>query len=137
MFSGTVKTGIGRAVAEMSRPGGIKDWESLTGLRVIPGTLNLKLTDPFDLSLLKYLSFSKMGWSFDPATQGFDYKGDIGMHYSSVTIADKYQGILVFFTWVPGLNRHAELISDVHLRTKLVLENGDDVSFTLFEECRY
>ncbi len=79
-FSGTVKTGIGGAAVEMSMHGDLKVWETLTGLSVIPGTLNLRLLKPFDLSLLEYLSFSKIGWDFDPSTQGFDFKGDVGMH---------------------------------------------------------
>lgn len=90
LFKGTVKTGIGGAVFEMSNPGDLEAWETLTGLRVIPGTLNLQLTKPFNLSLLRYQSFSKIGWDFDPVTQGFDFKGDIGMYYNRIIIAGKY-----------------------------------------------
>ena len=134
LFKGTVKTGIGGAVVEMSKPGGLEDWEKLTGLRIIPGTLNLQLTKPFDLSLLRYSSFSKIGWEFDPTTQGFDFNGNIGMYYSRIIIASMYYGILVFWTWVPDLNMHAELISQVHLRTTLGLEDGDIVAFSLHND---
>jgi len=132
LFKGIVKTGIGKAVLEMSKSSELDEWETLTGMRVIPGTLNLQLTKPFDLSLLRYLSFSKIGWDFDPATQGFDFKGDIGMYYNRIIIAGKYRGILVFWTWVPELDTHAELISQVHLRTTLGLEDGDIVDFSLY-----
>ena len=131
LFSGTVKTGRGGAVVEMSKPNELEEWKKLVGLRVIPGTLNLHLTKPFDLSLLKYLSFSKIGWNFDPATQGFNFKGDIGMYYHRVIISGEYPGILVFWTWVPELSTHAELISSVHLRTTIGLKDGDSVSFSL------
>lgn len=131
IFQGTVKPGRGGAVAEMSKPGGLEEWETLTGLIVIPGTLNLQLAAPFDLSILKYLSFSKISWDFDPTSQGLDFTGDIGMYYSRITIADSYPGIIAFWTWVPELNKHAELISSVHLRTTMGLEDGDTVYFSL------
>jgi CTP-dependent riboflavin kinase len=133
-FTGRVKTGIGEAVFEMSKPGDLEGWEALTGLRVIPGTLNLQLTEPFDLSLLRYLSFSEIGWNFDPTTQGFDFKGDVGMHYNRVIIAGKYQGILALWTWVPEPNMHAELISPVHIRTTLGIEDGDIIKFSLYAD---
>ena len=131
LFKGTVKTGIGKAVFEMSNPGDFEKWETLTGLRVIPGTLNLQLPKPFNLSLLRYLSFSEIGWDFDPVTQAFDFKGDIGMYYDRIIIAGKYQGIHVFWTWVPEINTHAELTSQVHLRRALGIEDGDIVKFSL------
>ncbi len=131
LFRGIVKTGIGEATIEMSKPSELDDWEKLTGLRVIPGTLNLHLEKPFDLSLLKYMSFSKIGWEFDPSTQGSDFKGDIGMHYHRIIIVGKYPGILAFWTWSHNLGTHAELISSIHLRTAIGLEDGDSVDFSL------
>ncbi len=131
-FSWIVKTGISVAAVEMAMFGHLKVWETLTGLRVIPGTLNLSLLKPFDLSLLKYLSFSKVGWDFDPSTQGFDFNGDIGMHYGLITIAGKYSGALVFWSWVPELSTRPELISQVHLRSTMGLKDGDTVEFSLF-----
>jgi hypothetical protein len=68
-YTGIVKQGIGGASIEMPRNGGMDDWERLTGLRLIPGTLNIELPEPFDLSLLDYLSFAEIGWDFDPASQ--------------------------------------------------------------------
>jgi CTP-dependent riboflavin kinase len=129
MYSGKVKTGIGGATVEMSKPEDLEKWERLTGLSVIPGTLNFQLTTPFDLSLLRCLNFSSVGWSFDPASQGHDFKGDIGVYYSRITIEDNYPGILAFWTWALDLNRHAELISPVHLRTAMGLADGDMVHF--------
>ncbi len=75
LFSGFVKTGIGRAIAEMSNPDELKEWKILTGLKVIPGTVNLNLAKSFDLTLLRYISFSQMGWDFDPIAQGYDFRG--------------------------------------------------------------
>jgi hypothetical protein len=52
-YRGIVKTGRGGEVKEMSETGTIDDIRRLTGLKVIPGTLNLDLTAPLDLRLLK------------------------------------------------------------------------------------
>ncbi len=136
IFKGTVKSGIGEAVSEMSKPGELAQWETLTGLKVIPGTLNLQLEAPFNLTLLKYLSFSEIGWDFDPASQGFDFNGEIGMYYSRITISGSYPGILAFWTWVTDLRTHAELISSVHLRKTIGLKDGDSVEFSLVDLSR-
>ena len=113
---------------------GLDEWERLAGLRVIPGTSNLQLPKPFDLSLLTYLRFSEIGWDFDPATQGLDFQGHIAMYYRRVTIFNDYPGIVVFWSWVPQLNTHAELISPVHLKTAIGLKDGDTVEFSLYTE---
>ena len=73
VFRGIIKTGRGGAVGEMSKPGALEGFQRLTGLSIIPGTLNIRLTEPFDLSLLNYLRFADVGWEFDPATQGIQY----------------------------------------------------------------
>jgi len=134
IFKGTVRSGRGGAVAAMSKPEELQEWETLTGLKVIPGTLNLLLSEPFNLSLLKYLRFSEIGWEFDPASQGIDFAGDIGMYYSRITIAGRYPGILAFWTWVLELKTNAELISPVHLRTTMGIEDGDVVNFSLYTD---
>lgn len=133
-FSGTVETGIGKASIEMSNSNGLRDWEMLAGMKILPGTLNLHLEKPFDLSLLKYLSFSKIGWDFDPSTQGSDFKGDVGMYYHLIKIFGKYPGILAFWNWAPEFDTCAELISSIHLRTTFELKDGDIVDFSLTED---
>jgi CTP-dependent riboflavin kinase len=131
LFNGTIKTGIGGAVTEMSDPNHLNDWEELTGLKIIPGTLNIQLAKPFDLALLKYISFSEIDWDFSPSAQGFNFSGEVGMFYHPITIAKKYPGVIVFWTWVPEINFHAELVSPVHLRTTIGLEDGDSIEFVL------
>jgi CTP-dependent riboflavin kinase len=131
IFTGIVKTGSGGAAIEMSDARTLDDLEILTGLKVIPGTLNIHLKIPFDLSLLKYSSFMTLGWDFDPTSQGFDFVGDIGMYYHRITIFSKYPGVLAFWTWSHELGTHAELISPNHLRTEIGLEDVDIVDFFL------
>lgn len=131
VFQGKVKSGRGKAATEMSKADGLRDWESLTGLKIIPGTLNLSLPSPVDRSLLTYIRFSELGWDFSPATQGIHYKGEIGMYYGRIIIAETFPGGFVLFTWVPDLQVHGELVSTVHLRSALNLQDGDTVTFKL------
>jgi len=128
---GIVRTGRGGAVAEMSAPDFQEKFGELTGLNVTPGTLNLKMTEPLNLHLFRYLKFSDVGWDFDPAKQGIKYKGEIGVYYRRATVAKKYSACVLVFTWATNLNTDAELVSRYHLRTVLNLKDGDKVKFTL------
>lgn len=134
VYRGVVKTGRGGAVTEMLKSGVPEGFRLLTGLSVIPGTLNIDLTEPFDLALLNYLRFADVGLEFDPATQGIDYDGEIGVYYGRVIIADKYPGCVVFFTWVTDIHTDAELVSPYHLRSALNLQDGDIIEFTLADD---
>jgi hypothetical protein len=106
VYRGTVRTGRGGGVKEMSRPGALEGFQRLTGLSIIPGTLNIKLTEYLDFSPFSYLKFADAGWDFDPATQGIEYDGEIGVYYRPAVVAGKYPACLLFFTWVttPGID---------------------------------
>jgi len=134
VYRGRVKTGRGAGASEMSAPGDLAGFQRLTGLSVIPGTLNIDLTEPFDLTLLNYVAFAELGWEFAPATQGIKYDGEIGMYYGRALIADKYPACIIFFTWVTDPNTDAELISPHHLRSALGLRDGDMIEFTLLPD---
>jgi len=133
VYRGLVKTGRGAGALEMSAPGSLEGFQRLTGLSVIPGTLNIDLTEPFDLALLNYVTFIELGWAIDLSKQGIKYDGEIGMHYGRVTVANKYPACVIFFTWVDDIYTDAELISPHHLRSTLGLQDGDIVEFTLPE----
>ena len=134
VYQGIVRTGIGGGVAEMSKPGAIEEFRVLTGLNVIPGTLNMKMAEPLNLHLLRYLKFADIGWDFDPATQGINYKGEIGVYYRRATVEGKYKACVLVFTWVSDIYTDVELVSPHHLRTVLNLKDGDKVKFTLDRE---
>lgn len=134
VYRGIMKTGIGGAVAEMSKPGGLEGFRWLTGLDIISGTLNIDLTEPFELSLLNYVKFADIGWEFDPATQGIEYDGEIGAYYHRALVADRYPAYIVIFTWVTDIYTDAELVSPYHLRRTLGLKDGDVVEFTLVKK---
>ena len=121
-------------MAEMDQPVFREGFKELTGLDVIPGTLNIKMVEPLDLHLLRYLKFTDIGWEFDPTTQGIDYKGEIGMYYRRATVKGKYKACLLVFTWATDIHTDAELVSPHHLRTVLKLEDGDKIKFTLDRE---
>ena len=131
VYKSIVRTGRGGAVGKMSKPGGIEGFKMLTGLEVIPGTLNIHMAEPFDLSPLKYFRFADIGWDFDPATQGIEFDGEIGMYYSRATVAGKYPAVIIFWTWVLDIHTCGELVSPQHLRTVLNLTDSDTVEFTL------
>jgi CTP-dependent riboflavin kinase len=131
VYQGTIRTWRGGGATEMLKPGALEQFRPLTGLPAIPGTLNIKMSQPFDLSLLKYYKFDDIGWEFDPATQGISYQGEIGMHGGRVTISGKYPAFLVFFTWITHLDQDGELVSPYHLRSTFGLRDGDTVEFVL------
>jgi len=133
VYRGFVKTGRGTGALEMSAPSSLEGFQRLTGLTVIPGTLNIDLTEPFDLALLNYVTFAELDWTIDLSKQGIKYDGEIGMHYGRVTVANKYPACLIFFIWVDDIYTDAELISPHHLRSTLDLQDGDTVEFTLSE----
>lgn len=131
LYQGTVKTGRGAGVGVMSAPGVLEGFEQITGLPVLPGTLNAALTERFDMSLLDYLDIAKMGIEIDLAGLGIDYDGEPGVHYGRVAIASEYPGFVLFFTWIDNPGLSAELISPHHLRDTLALNDGDSIEFTL------
>jgi CTP-dependent riboflavin kinase len=132
VYRGTVKTGRGAGAGEMSAPGVLDGFRLLTGLAVIPGTLNVDLTEVLDLSLLNYNSLAELGMAqIDLCALGIDFDGEQGIHYGRILIGGRYPGCLICFTWVdhPGIN--VELVSPHHLRNTLNLQDGDTVEFTV------
>jgi CTP-dependent riboflavin kinase len=131
VYQGIVRTGRGGAAAEMSKPDFLDSLNTIIELRVIPGTLNIKLLEPIDLLLLRYLKFTDVGWEFDPAKQGIKYKGEIGVYYRRITVAKKYTACLMIWTWATNIHTDAELVSPYELHKVLNLKDGNNVNFTL------
>lgn len=61
VYRGTVRTGRGAGVVVMSGPGVLDGFRLLTGLDVTPGTLNVRMAEPFDLALLSRFSLAEHG----------------------------------------------------------------------------
>jgi len=135
VYKGIVTTGRGAGAGVMSAPNVLEGFRQLTGLTVIPGTLNIDRTEVFDLSLLNYAPFVDLGMPpIDLAKIGIDFTGEQGLHYGQIVIATRYPGCVLSFTWIgrPGIN--AELVSPHHLRNTLNLQDGDTVEFTLVRD---
>ena len=132
-YRGRVETGRGAGAAVMSDLVVTERIQHLTGLSVIPGTLNAYLAQPFDLTLLKYISLTELGMEIDLAKLGIQYDGEPGVHYGQIIIANEYPGCIFFFTWVGSPTMNAELVSPHHLRSVLDLQDGDSIEFTLME----
>ena len=133
VYRGIVKTGRGAGAGEMSSPDVLERFKLLLGIPVIPGTLNIDLDRPFDLSLLDYVSFEEIGFSIDLEKQGINYNGELGMHYGRIIVADTCPAGVVFFTWADDPRTDAELVSPHHLRRVLNLQDGDTVEFRLLD----
>ena len=133
IYRGIVKTWRGAGAGEMSAAYVLERFELLLGLPVIPGTLNVDLDRPFDLSLMDYVNLAEIGFSIDLAKQGIDYDGELGMHYGRIVVADTYRAGIVFFTWVDDPYTDAELVSPYHLRSVLNLQDADIVEFRLVD----
>jgi CTP-dependent riboflavin kinase len=117
----------------MSVPGTLEGFQRLTGLPVIPGTLNVALAEPFDLALLDYVTLSELGLAIDLSKHRIECDGETGMYYGRVTVGDMYPACVIFFTWIGNIHTDAELVSPYHLRNTLNLRDGDIVEFRLTE----
>lgn len=134
VYRGIVATGRGAGAGFMSAPGVLAGFERAAGLKVIPGTLNAALTEPFDLSTLSYIRFADVGIEIDLAGVGIDFDGEPGVHYGRIVVAGGYPAAILFFTWTPDPTIYAELVSPQHLRDTIGLRDGDTVEFTLDED---
>ena len=96
----------------------------LLGFPVEPGTLNLRLSMPWDRALTPwYLTAEELslGWRARTAQAGY--------FWSRVLIAGLYRGVVAQAD-EPGYPVDlVELLSEVHLRETLDLKDGDALSF--------
>ncbi|MEE8352900.1 MAG: DUF120 domain-containing protein [Dehalococcoidales bacterium] len=134
VYRGIVATGRGAGAGVMSSPGVLAGFEQAIGLKVIPGTLNAGLTEPFDLSLLSYIRFADVGLEIDLAAVGIDFDGEPGAHYGRIVVAGGYAAAVLSFTWTADPTIYAELVSPHHFRDTLGLADGDTIEFTLGED---
>ena len=131
VYRGTVRSGRGAGTATMSNPLVLDKYRLVVGLPVIPGTLNVTMAQPFDLTLLRYVNLTEYGFKNDLAAWGIDYTGEMGLTTGRVLVHGKYPAGIIFYNWVPNPTIDAELVSPHHLRTSLGLQDGDTIEFTL------
>ena len=96
----------------------------LIGLPVIPGTLNVRLGEPMDRSLLtQHLPAAQLSSDWGRET------GQVGYFWATVLIEGTYHGVIIQAD-EPGYPLDlVEVLSDTHLRQALELDAGDSIRF--------
>jgi CTP-dependent riboflavin kinase len=129
-FRGVVVPGRGFGAQRMANPSLLQAAQRLAGLNLVPGTLNVRLPQPFDGHLPGYLTEDELGGNVwrDHAPHR------MGLRYGEVLIAGRYRG-LVFQGDEPEYPpEQVEILSDQHLRTALGLRDGDVLEFLLLAD---
>jgi protein-S-isoprenylcysteine O-methyltransferase Ste14 len=122
---GVVVPGRGRGAALLADDRVLDRIETLFGVRVVPGTLNVRLDVPFDRVMTSYIAASDVDPNWEART------AQAGYHLVPVLVAERYRGI-AFQADEPGYpDDLVEIMCEVHLRSALGLEDGDPVSATL------
>ena len=116
---------MGRGAALLDDDRVLDRIEELFGLRVVPGTLNVRLDAPFDrATATSYIASSDVDPSWEART------AQAGYHLVPVLVAGRYRGI-AFQADEPGYPEDLlEVMCEVHLRSTLGLQDGDPISVT-------
>jgi len=94
----------------------------LIGLQVIPGTLNVRLDEPIDRSLLtQYFPASELSNDWGSKT------GQVGYFWATVLIEDTYSAVIIQADEQGYPLDLIEVLSDTHLRQALELDAGDSI----------
>jgi CTP-dependent riboflavin kinase len=124
VFKGVVVPGRGLAVPAMSRPATMQAIAQFTSLKIVPGTLNVELPEPFNAKLPNYVSVEALG-----GIPGVPNRK--GLRFGEVLIAHRFRGY-VFQGDEPEYSPDTvELISDHKLRADLNLKDGDTIEFSM------
>lgn len=95
-------------------------------MRVVPGTLNVRLAAPYDRTLAtRYVAASDVDPGWEATT------GQTGYHLVPVLVAGRH-GAIAFQANEPGYPEDLlEIMCEVHLRSTLGLKDGDPIALTL------
>jgi protein-S-isoprenylcysteine O-methyltransferase Ste14 len=123
---GVVVPGRGRGAELLASDRVLDRIETLFGVCVVPGTLNVRLTAPFDRTrTTRYVAASDIDPGWEAAT------GQAGYHLAPVLVVGRFRGI-AFQADEPGYPEDlVEIMCEVHLRSALGLEDGDPISATV------
>ncbi len=125
-LEGIVEAGRGLGVPRMSQGDSLVRLRELLGLPVIPGTLNVRLDEPMDRSLLThYLPASQLSSDWESETdQG-------GYFWATVLIEGTYHGVIIQADEPEYPLDLVEVLSDTHLRQALDLSAEDSIRFSI------
>jgi len=126
-FQGIVVPGRGLAAQRMANPAVQHAAQRLTDLTLVPGTLNVRLPQPFDGLLPIDLTEDDLGGNVwrDHAPNR------TGIRCGEVLIAGRYRGMVFQGDEPEYPPEQVEIMSDHHLRTALGLHDGDVLAFSL------
>jgi CTP-dependent riboflavin kinase len=127
IYRGIVVPGRGFGAQRMANPTVLQAAQRLTGLPLVPGTLNVRLPQPFD---------GLLPWYFTEADLGGNVWRDhapnrMGIRCGEVLLAGRYCGIVFQGDEPEYPPAQVEIMSDHHLRTTLSLNDGDVLTFAL------
>src|SRR6266478_5478492 len=129
-FQGIVVPGRGFGAQRMANPAVLQAAQRLTGLTLVPGTLNVRLPQPFDGLLSQYLTEADLGgdvWRDHAPNR-------TGIRWGAVLIAGHYRGIVFQGDEPEYPPEQVELMSDHHLRATRGLHDGDVLEFSLLTD---
>ena len=130
VYRGIVVPGRGFGAQRMANPAVLQAAQRLTALPLVPGTLNVRLSQPFDGLLPLYMTEADLGghvWrDHAPHRQG--------IRFGEVLIAGRYRGIVFQGDEPEYPPAQVEILSDHHLRSTLGLRDGDILAFTLLTD---
>jgi CTP-dependent riboflavin kinase len=126
-FRGVVVPGRGFGAQRMANPAVLHTAQRLTALTLVPGTLNVRLPQPFDGLLPWYLTEADLGGNVwrDHAPNR------TGIRCGEVLIAGRYRGIVFQGDEPEYPPEQVEIMSDHHLRATLGLHDGNVLEFSL------
>jgi CTP-dependent riboflavin kinase len=126
-YRGIVVPGRGFGAQRMANPAVLHAAQRLTDLTLVPGTLNVRLPQPFDGLLPWYLTEADLGGNVwrDHAPNR------TGIRCGAVLIAGRYRGIVFQGDEPEYPPAQVEIMSDHHLRDTLRLHDGDVLAFAL------
>jgi CTP-dependent riboflavin kinase len=116
----------------MANPTVLHAAQRLTRLTLIPGTLNVRLPQPFDGVLPCYFTEADLGgnvWRDHAPNRP-------GIRCGEVLIAGRYRGIVFQGDEPEYPPEQVEIMSDHHLRDTLGLHDGDTLEFAVIEASR-
>ena len=121
-----MQPGRGLGANLMAEPAIMARLRELAGFPLVPGTLNVRLPGPVERdSSWRYVPAAQLAPDWDDRT------GQAGCYLTPVLIAGSYRG-LAFQADEPGEPGYPpdqiELLSEVHLRNALGLQDGDPIA---------
>ncbi len=127
-FTGIVQPGRGLGADRMAGAGILDPLRQLLGFSVVPGTLNVRLPEPFDRTLASlHLAAADIDSAWEAETD------QAGYFFARVLIADDYRGVAMQAEERGYPSELVELICEVHLRGTLGLTDGDQISFSVLD----